>query len=80
MEEDIKVLENMIRNFKTIDKNTYKIEDLYVQCKYKHYKAIENLINRVKDLELINQSHQEENGKLRKRIKELEKELDRFLN
>ena len=34
--------------------------------------AIENLINRVKELEEIEEEHRKENGKLREKIKELE--------
>ena len=51
MEEDIKILEDMIAKFKTLPKDISGKEDLWTMCKYKHYKAIENLIARYKELE-----------------------------
>ena len=37
-------------------------------------KLIENLLNRIKDLEEINEAHKKENGELRERVKDLEEE------
>ena len=47
---------------------------------YNQKTAIENLINRNKELEEIEQEHKKENGELRKRNKELEKIITRKMN
>lgn len=66
---DIEFLENMVKEYKMfgdLDNPEYEDTD-------KIYKAIENLIQRNKDLEQIEKEHKEENGRLRDKIKELEK-------
>lgn len=40
----------------------------------RHSEAIENLLNRNKELEEIEQEHKKENGELREKVKELEEE------
>ncbi len=66
-DEDIKILE--------ILKETL-IKDKFIIPKEpkKWCEAIENLLNRNKELEEIEQEHKKENGELRKRIAELEEE------
>lgn len=69
---DIEVLEDYI--------NRYDIQDLDNEgIEFKN--ALENLLKerqsdkeRIKDLEEINEAHKKENGELRERVKELEKE------
>lgn len=61
---DIEILEEFLED--------YIHDGLAIQ--YRVMEAIENLIQRNKDLEQIEQEHKEENGRLRDRIKELEKE------
>jgi len=73
---DIEILEDMIKKFKALPKDISGKEDLWTMCKYKHYKAIENLIKRNKNLEQIEKEHKEKNGRLRDRIKELEIEKE----
>jgi len=58
---DIEILEDMIKKFKALPKDISGKEDLWTMCKYKHYKAIENLIKRNKKLE-------EENAIQRKQL------------
>ena len=51
--------------------------DTHNECDYHNiHTAIENLIQRNKDLEQIEKEHKEENGRLRDRIKELEIEKE----
>lgn len=63
---DIEILEEFLED--------YIHDGLAIQ--YRVMEAIENLIQRNKDLEQIEKEHKEENGRLRDRIKELEKELE----
>lgn len=63
MEEDIKVLEEAIKNTQYEDIGSREIQ------------AIENLIKRVKDLEEIEQVHKEQNGELQKQLSENEADL-----
>lgn len=63
MEEDIKILEEICNR---------PIQDTEGTKRMKQ--ALENLLARYKDLEQIEQSHKKENGELRERVKELEKE------
>lgn len=66
-DEDIKILE--------ILKETL-IKDKFIIPKEpkKWCEAIENLLNRNKELEEIEQEHKKENGELREKVKELEEE------
>lgn len=69
---DIEILENKLKQLCKSGKRI-KIEDMktiYAICE-----TIQNLIQRNKDLEQIEQEHKEENGRLREEIKELEKEI-----
>lgn len=70
---DIEILEEYI---KELNKNKKKHELAYSTSFGKYWsdfgKAIENLIQRNKNLEQIEKEHKEENGRLRDRIKELE--------
>ena len=51
--------------------------DTHNECDYHNiHTAIENLIQRNKDLEEIEKEHKEENGRLREEDKNLEKELE----
>lgn len=62
--EDIKILEKMITNFYELKGNEYKINDLYCQFKYKHFRALQNLIARYKELEKENENLRDTNKKL----------------
>ena len=66
--------EEIIKNIKEMiqwsDHNTYKIALRGILDLYEQEKA------RNKDLEQIEKEHKEENGRLRDKIKELEKELE----
>ena len=64
---DIEILENYLKYIKQFDNNSDFIP------------ALENLIQRNKDLEQIEKEHKEENGRLRDKIKELEeKQIHRY--
>lgn len=64
---DIEILENMVQQYKNANfPKAQLLEKLEVRI-YKHeITAIENLIQRNKDLEQIEREHKEENGRLRK--------------
>ena len=66
MEEEIKILEEMLK--------ASKENDMYEGNKY--FKSLEYLIKAYKDLKEIEESHRKENGELRERVKELEMKLD----
>lgn len=70
---DIEILEDIISEYKatTIE---WKFGNVPVHLDERDIEAIKNLIQRNKDLEQIEKEHKEENGRLRDRIKELEKE------
>jgi len=74
MEEDIKVLEEYVQEFNE-NKKKYKLAYSTGFGKFwsDFVKAIENLINRNKQLEEIEKEHKKENGELRERVEELEK-------
>lgn len=61
MEEDIKTLEKYLE---------YEINSLALPER----QALENLIEAYKELKEIEENHRKENGKLRKKVKELEEE------
>ena len=63
---DIEILEEFLED--------YIHDGLAIQ--YRVIEAIENLIQRIKDLEQIEKEHKEENGRLREENKNLEKELE----
>ena len=65
---DIEILEN-------IEITSFNTSNIYLSVE-KVNKAIENLIQRNKNLEQIEKEHKEENGRLRDRIKELEIEKE----
>lgn len=65
MEEDIKTLEELLK--------ASKENDMYEENKY--FKSLEYFIKEYKDLKEIEESHRKENGKLRKKVKELEEDL-----
>lgn len=57
---DIEILENYLKYIKQFDNNSDFIP------------ALENLIQRNKDLEQIEKEHKEENGRLRDKVKKIE--------
>ena len=65
MEEDIKTLEELLK--------ASKENDMYEGNKY--FKSLEYFIKAYKELKEIEQSHRQENGELRKQVKELEEDL-----
>lgn len=70
---DIEILENMVQQYKSANFPKAQLLKKIEERIYKHeIIAIENLIQRNKDLEEIEKEHKEENGRLRDRIKELE--------
>ena len=81
MEEDIKMLEEYVQEFNE-NKKKYKLTYSTGFGKFwsDFVKAIENLINRNKQLEEIEKEHQKENGELRERVKELEKYENYYKN
>lgn len=73
---DIEILENMVQQYKSANFPKAQLLKKIEERIYKHeIIAIENLIQRNKDLEQIEKEHKEENGRLRDKIKELE-EID----
>ena len=69
MEEDIKRISNLIEY---IENANYVDASQCFNCE--DIQAIKNILNRVKELEKIEQEHKVINGKLRERVKELEEE------
>ena len=65
MEEDIKILEELLK--------ASKENDMYEGNKY--FKSLEYFIKEYKELKEIEQIHRQENGELRKQIKELEEDI-----
>lgn len=57
---DIEILENYLKYIKQFDNNSDFIP------------ALENLIQRNKDLEQIEKEHKKENGRLREKVKKIE--------
>ena len=80
MEEDIEILEEFIEYSKDIINDMEYVRPIDVTITVDDIQAIENLINRNKELEEIEKAHQEENGKLREKVKELEEENRIILN
>ena len=80
MEEDIEILEEFIECSKDIINDMEYVRPIDVTITVDDIQAIENLINRNKELEEIEKAHQEENGKLREKVKELEEENRIILN
>lgn len=64
MEEDIKILEELLK--------ASKENDMYEGNKY--FKSLEYFIKEYQDLKVIEESHRKENGELREKVKQLEKE------
>lgn len=74
---DIEILENMVQQYKSANFPKAQLLKKIEERIYKHeIIAIENLIQRNKDLEQIEKEHKEENGRLREENKNLEKELE----
>ena len=72
---DIEILEEFIEQYNA----SYPEEKECVAIYPNQIEAIENLIQRNKDLEQIEKEHKEENGRLRDKIKELEeKQIHRY--
>lgn len=72
--EDIKILEEILEPFREQKRKGKKLILNITGIKYEHYESLQNLLNRVKELEKIEQEHKEINGELRERVKELEEE------
>ena len=70
---DIEILEEFIKCFEAEATQIKYRRNISITVGEDDIEAIENLIQRNKDLEQIEKEHKEENGKLRDRIKELEK-------
>lgn len=68
---DIEVLEEYLKSLEFMGDTMIKSSEIVKLIEYKEIKAIERLLNRIKDLEEINEAHKKENGELRK---ELEKQ------
>ena len=64
MEEDMKILEELLK--------ASKENDMYEGNKY--FKSLEYFIKEYQDLKEIEESHRKENGELREKVKELEEE------
>lgn len=64
MEEDIKILEELLK--------ASKENDMYEGNKY--FKSLEYFIKEYQDLKEIEESHRKENGELREKVKQLEEE------
>ena len=63
LEERVTTLKRHIKNYEESDCRTNVYQQLVKECN-----AIENLLNRIKDLEEINEAHKKENGELRERV------------
>ena len=80
MEEDIKVIEEYLKQYKRQLENYGKdncLTSVYYELK-KYAQALEHLIKTYKDLKEIEESHRKENGELREKIKELEEEIKKI--
>ena len=73
MEEDIKILEDFIKYYEAEAISRKFRGTLSISVDENDIEAIENLINRNKELEKLELEHQKINGNLREKIKELEK-------
>ena len=72
-DDDIKILENLIKH--TLEACKCSLDSSSeIESLEKEAQAIENLLNRNKELEEIEQEHKKENGELREKVKELEEE------
>ena len=71
---DIEILEKLQNIFKELRKDDEEGHSSAYELQLEDIEAIENLIQRNKDLEQIEKEHKEENGRLRDKIKELEKQ------
>ena len=69
---DIEILEDIISEYKATAIE-WKFGNVPVHLDERDIEAIENLIQRNKDLEQIEQEHKEENGRLREEVKKLKK-------
>ena len=72
---NIEILEKLQNIFKELRKDDEEGHSSAYELQLEDIEAIENLIQRNKDLEQIEKEHKEENGRLRDKIKELEKEI-----
>ena len=70
---DIEIFKKLKKNYNTLKKDYNAGHYSVYEMQFEDFEAIENLIQRNKDLEQIEKEHKEENGRLRDRIKELEK-------
>ena len=71
---DIEILENMVQQYKSANFPKAQLLKKIEERIYKHeIIAIENLIQRNKDLEEIEKEHKEENGRLREEIDKKDK-------
>ena len=52
MEEDIKILKDLIKDFKDVDERTLYVKEVQARCK-KRIKAIENILNRLEQDERV---------------------------
>ena len=68
---DIEILEDIISGYKSIAIE-WKFGNVPVHLDERDIEAIENLIQRNKDLEEIEKEHKEENGRLREKVKKYE--------
>ena len=73
---DIEVLEEMLKDYKNKIEHEYGFSDYFIQKTKKEKQAIENLINRIKELEEIEEEHRKENGKLIEENNELKEEIE----
>lgn len=65
---DIEVLEEYLKSLEFMGDTMIKSSEIVKLIEYKEIKAIERLLNRIKDLEEINEAHKKENGELRERV------------
>lgn len=72
---DIEILEEFIKYFEAEATQIKYRRNISITVGEDDIEAVENLIQRNKDLEQIEKEHKEENGRLRDKIKELEKEI-----
>ena len=70
---DIEIFKKLKKNYNTLKKDYNAGHYSVYEMQFEDFEAIENLIQRNKDLEQIEKEHKKENGRLRDKIKELEK-------
>ncbi len=69
---DIEIFKKLKKNYNTLKKDYNAGHYSVYEMQFEDFEAIENLIQRNKDLEQIEKEHKEENGRLREELENIE--------